>query len=69
MGECARAIVRHSRRGAEIIEQINSLVATRPVRPVALRWEDVLEDVLASLAPRLAEEKITVERDYRPAAR
>jgi hypothetical protein len=64
VGDCARAIVRHSRRGADIIAQINSLVATRPVRPVALRWEDVLEDVLASLAPRLAEEKIAVERDY-----
>jgi PAS domain S-box-containing protein len=63
-GECARAIVRHSRRGAEIIQQINSLVATRPTRPVALRWEDVLEDVLASLGPRLAEERIVLERDY-----
>jgi two-component system, cell cycle sensor histidine kinase and response regulator CckA len=62
--DCARAIVRHSRRGAEIIAQINSLVGTRPVRPVAVRWEDVLEDVLASLAPRLAEDKITVARDY-----
>jgi two-component system, NtrC family, sensor kinase len=64
VSECARAIVRHSRRGAEIIDQINSLAATRPVRPVAVRWEDVLEEVLTSLAPWLAEENITVARDY-----
>jgi two-component system cell cycle sensor histidine kinase/response regulator CckA len=64
VAECARALVRLSLRGAEIVEQIYSLAATRPLRPAAVRLEDLAEEALGALAPRLVDEQITVVRDY-----
>jgi PAS domain S-box-containing protein len=64
VSDCAHAIVRHSRRGADVIEQIASFAATRPVRPQPLRWEEVVDDVLQSLGAWLAEEHIQLERAY-----
>jgi len=64
VGDCARAIVRHSRRGGDVIEQIATFAATRPARPQPIRWEEVVDEVLQSLAPWLVEERIGLERAY-----
>jgi len=66
--DCARAIVRHCRRASRIVDQVHGVATMQAPKPTSLRWEDIAEDVLGSLAPRLAEENITVERDYKATA-